>query len=328
MSTAESVSATPSPKAAILAEIKSLGLEKYRQILDEQGYVLIPREIADPDALAPRMLERILEVMEERSGVKPDLEMGSTHAGLKGLNDDPDGDTDSPWGEMVKSLIHEGRIFEEAMMNPVVLALTTYLCGYSEILSSYSALVKGPNKSSFYFHSDTLLPPPWPEHALVCNATYVLTPFDKEHGSTAFVPGSHKFRRGPSGAESDVLRHPDAIAIEAEPGSIFVWHGATWHGAFPRKAPGLRISTPILFARPGMRTEEDLFGAMASEVLERNSVRFAYLTQQGMPYGWKNAADYEHRGPAAYATLERFHAEMGGVPQLNPMAYDEDLIFG
>jgi hypothetical protein len=167
MSSAESATTTPDPKAAILAEIESLGLEKHRQILDDQGYVLIPPEIADPERLAPRMLDGILEIMERRSGIKPDLEMGSTHAGLKGRTDDPDGDTDSPWGEMVKSVIHEGPVFEQAMMNPVVLAMTTYLCGYSEILSSFSALVKGPNKSSFDFHSDTLLPPPWPEHALV-----------------------------------------------------------------------------------------------------------------------------------------------------------------
>ena len=326
MAATESVTTAPSPKATILAEIESLGLDKYRQTLDEQGFVLIPPEIADPKNLAPRMLDRILEVAEERSGVKPDLERGSTHAGFKGQTEDPDGD--SPWGESVNSLIHEGRIFEEALMNPIVLAMTTYLCGYSEILSSYSSLVKGPNKSSFNFHSDTLLPPPWPEHALVCNATYVLTPFDREHGSTAFVPGSHKLKRGPIGSESDVLTNPNTIAIEAEPGSIIVWHGNTWHGAFPRKAPGLRVSTPILFARPWMRTEEDLFSSITAEALERNPARFAHIMHQDIVYGWKNHADYLKRGPKAYANLETFHTEMGGVPRLNPMAYDDDLIFG
>jgi hypothetical protein len=328
MSTAESTPAAPSPKAAVLAEIESLGLEKYRQTLDEQGFVLIPPEIADPNKLAPRMLDRILEVLEERSGIKPDLETGASHAGFKGNLVDPDSDDDSPWGESVRSLIHEGRVFEEALMNPVVLALTTYLCGYSEILSSYSSLVKGPNKSIFQFHSDILLPPPWPDHALVCNATYVLTPFDREHGSTAFLPGSHKFKRGPLGKESDVLANPDAVPIEAEPGSIFVWHGNTWHGAFPRNAPGLRVSTPILFARPWMRTEEDLFDSITPEALERNPARFAHLTHQDIAFGWKSHADYLKRSPKAYGNLEKFATEMGGVPRLNPMAYDDDLIFG
>ena len=40
---------------------------------------------------------------------------------------------------------------------------------------------------------------------------------------------------------------------------MIVWHGNTWHGAFNRRVPGLRVSIPVLMARPFMRTEEDLF---------------------------------------------------------------------
>ncbi|MFL2935944.1 MAG: phytanoyl-CoA dioxygenase family protein [Myxococcota bacterium] len=322
-----SASAEPiEPLAASRAEIERLGLESYIETLDEQGFVLLPPEVADPGGLAPRMLESILDVAERRSGHRPDLDGGSSHVDFKVGN--PFIENDSPWGEMVKSLIHEGPVFEEAMMNPVVLALVTHLCGYSAILSSYSALVKGPNKSDFDFHSDILLPAPWPDHALVCNATYVLTPFDREHGSTAFVPGSHKWGHGPTVAQSKVDEHPDAVAIEAEPGSVFVWHGNTWHGAFHREKSGLRVSTPILFARPYMRTEEDLFGNVSEESLERNVERFAWITQQGISYGWANHEDALKRSPRAFEYMERYAEAMDGIPRLNPMDYEGDLING
>ena len=314
------------PLEASRAEISRLGLESYVETLDEQGFVLLPPEVADPTGLAPRMLERILDVAERRSGFRPDLEGGSSHKDFKVGN--PFIENDSPWGEMMKSLVHEGQVFEEALMNPVVLALVTHLCGYSAVLSSYSALVKGPNKSDFNFHSDILLPAPWPDHALVCNATYVLTPFDREHGSTAFLPGSHKWGHGPTEEESKVDRHPDAEAIEAEPGSLFVWHGNTWHGAFHREKPGLRVSTPILFARPYMRTEEDLFGNVSQEILDRNSERFAWITQQGIAYGWANHEDALTRSPTAFANMERYGEAMKGIPRLNPMDYESDLING
>ena len=93
--------------------------------------------------------------------------------------------------------------------------MATYLCGYSMVMSSYSVLIKGQSEQSLDFHTDTLLPPPWPEHALVCNGTYLLTDFDPEKGSTVFMPGSHKLRRGPTAEERSVTRDPSAVSIEA-----------------------------------------------------------------------------------------------------------------
>lgn len=326
MSSAASVAATPDPAAAIQAEIKRLGLESYSKTLDDQGFVVIPPEIGDPTGLAPKMLESTLDVIERRTGIRPDLDGGKTHASVQNFAAKEGGD--SPFGEMIKSLLHEGRVFEEALMNPVVLALVTQLCGYSVILSGYAGLVKGPNKSDFFFHADTLLPPPWPTHSLVCNATYVLTDYDLENGATTFLPGSHKLGRAPRPDEINVAENPDTVVIEATPGSIIVWHGATWHGAYHRTKPGLRISNTILFARPYMRTEEDLSRSISQEILDRNSTRFAYLTHQAMPYGWESHEDSLVRNPKAYDNLAKFHEEMDGLPAASPMAYEHDLING
>lgn len=329
MSTMESnTQIVSNPQARILAEIESLGLETYRETLDEQGFVVVPPEIASPDNLAGRLLEAVLDVAERRSGVRPDLEGGSTHEGFQGRVAEVDGD--SPWGEMVKSLIHEGRVFEEGIMNPVFLAMTTYLCGYSMVMSSYAALLKGPNRSNFHFHTDTLLPPPWPRHAFVCNGTYLLTDFDRESGATAFMPGSHKWGRAPMGDEALVGEggNPDAVVVEAPAGSLLVWHGCTWHGAFRRTRAGLRVSIPILMARSYMRTEEDLNGNISQEILDRNNTRFAILMQQGVTYGWSSNADAEKRLDRSYEYLAKYHEEMAGAAVVNPMAYGDDLIYG
>ena len=313
------------PSEAIQKEIDRLGLQSYIDELDEKGFTVLPPEIASPNHLADRLLEGVLDVAEKRSGVRPNVDDGATHAGFESKYGG-----ESPWGEMLRILTLEGPVFEEALMNPVLLAMTTYMLGYSMVVSSYSALVKGKGDTCFNFHSDTLLPAPWPDHALVCNGSYVLTDYNRENGSIAFVPGSHKLGRGPVNGEEVVGEggNPDAIAVEAPRGSLIVWHGKTWHGAYNRQTEGLRIVIPILFARPYMRTEEDLMGHVPQETLDRNPWRFRVLTQHGISYGWSSNDDALQRGATADETLAQYYEEMNGAPKLNPMDYASDLING
>ncbi len=305
------------PLKRVWQEISALRLEPYVADLDVHGFTIIPPSIASPNGLADRLLAAVLDVAERRRRVRPDLATGATHAGFAGRY--ATGDGDSPWGDLLHALIFEGPVFEEALMNPVLLAMTTYLCGYSVVLSSMGAFLKGPNKTCFGLHCDTLLPPPLPPQALVCNATYVLTDFNRENGSTAFLPGSHRWCRGPRSQEAEIGEggNPDAIAVEAEPGAMIVWHGNTWHGAFNRRAPGLRVSIPVLMARPAMRTEEDLFGRIPDEALQRNSQRFAYLVQQGIIYGFHSDESAEARVTRATRQLITYNDESGGVITMN-----------
>ena len=298
------------------AEIRELGLESYVADLDAHGYTIIPPAIATPNGLAERMLEAALDVSERRNGVRADLENGSTHAGFKGrfttLSDE---NGDSPIGDLMQSLLFEDRVFEEALMNRVLLAMATYLCGYSVVLSSMGCFMKGPNQSTFSLHSDTPLPAPLPPQALVCNMTYVLTDFDRENGSTAFVPGSHKWCRNPIGREAIVGEggNEQAIAVECPAASLLVWHGNTWHGAFNRTAPGLRVSVPVYLSRPFIRTQEGLIGKIPQEMLDRNPPRFAILTQQGILYGYQSQDDSIARAARAGKFLAAYAQDTGGL---------------
>ena len=135
----------------ILEEINALGLTSYVEELDENGFTVIPPEIACPDGLGERLLQSILDVSEKRSGVKSDINDGSTHKNLVGkLNEDIKVDyglntesvdenevaDDSPIGDFLRALIFEGKAFEDALMNPVILAMATYLVGYQCHLSA------------------------------------------------------------------------------------------------------------------------------------------------------------------------------------------------
>ncbi len=48
-----------------------------------------------------------------------------------------------------------------------------------------------------------------------------------------------------------------AIAAECPRGSCIVWHGATWHGAFPRTIPGMRISIANYYRHASVVSQED-----------------------------------------------------------------------
>ena len=49
----------------------------------------------------------------------------------------------------MQSIYWENPVFEESIMNPVLLAMATYLCGYGVILSAMGCWMKGPNYSNF-----------------------------------------------------------------------------------------------------------------------------------------------------------------------------------
>ena len=305
--------AATDPLVRIWGELRDLGLESYVADLDAHGYTVIPPNLASPNGLADRLLRAVMDVAERRNGVRPDLETGSTHAGFKGRFAALSRGGDSPIGDLMQSILFEDRVFEEALMNPVLLALASYMCGYSVVLSSMGCFMKGPNESSFSLHSDTPLPSPLPPHALVCNCTYVLTEFNRENGGTAFVPGSHKWCRGPEGAEAVVgeAGNPLAVPVECPAGSLLCWHGNTWHGAFNRTAPGLRVSIPIYMARPYIRTQEGLVGKVPDEMLDRNPPRFAILTQQGVAYGYESQEDSIARAQRSMKYIAAYHKEQG-----------------
>lgn len=275
----------------IWTEIRTLGLESNIAELDARGYTVIRPEVACPNGLADRLLEACLDVAERRNGARPDIKALTSYQPessdrFRGVLGSAEGD--SPIGDLMQSMLFEGPVFEEALMNPVLQAVSTYLCGYSSVLYTMGCFMKGPNKTPLPLHCDAGGPAPLPAIAAECNLTYVLTDFDRGNGATAFVPGSHKWCRQPLGEDKKVNDNPHTVPVECPAGSLVCWHGNTWHGAYNRTTPGLRVSIPVVIARPHIRTQENLIDSVPQETLDRNSARFAVLTHQGIAYGWAN----------------------------------------
>ena len=97
--------------------------------------------------------------------------------------------------QRVWNLVNKGRIYEEMIQLPQVLALQEYLLGDNCILSSFTVNHIGPGAPAGRLHIDFPLgsfPQPPPPFAFCANTIYVLDDFAPENGATHIVPGSYK----------------------------------------------------------------------------------------------------------------------------------------
>ncbi|MBC81799.1 MAG: hypothetical protein CMQ33_13360 [Gammaproteobacteria bacterium] len=321
------------PRDSAWREICDLGLQQYVADLDAHSFCVIPPEIANPNGLADRMLEALLDIAEQRNGERPNMETGATHANqpnmLFGAKNDRFGRdelkdqtpavapnipeaSDSPFGDRMHSIFFEDEVFADALMNPSLLAIVTYMLGYSAVLSNMGCWMKGPNKSNFPLHTDAGgMPSPLPTMSYTAQCTYLLTDFTFENGATAIVPGSHKWCRNPVGRERDLSLNEQAIPIEGKAGSLVVWPGNAWHAAYNRTTPGLRVSVTVYFCRPFMRPLEDFIGRVPQEMIDKYGPRLAMVLQQGCVPGYASQGDRISGTARAEQVIDAFESEAG-----------------
>ena len=252
----------------IFRMIRDLGLETSAWELDARGYtILTPAQVAD-GGLARDLLARVLGVAKARERVDVDLSRGFQ---------DPERKMLFGRGLFLDRMLFEGPSFERALLHPPALVLIRYLLGESCVLSHMSAMLKGQGDEYLELHTDQVgTPPPLPPCAQTANATWVLTDYSGDLGSTCFVDGSHRQCRHPTIEEAtDLSRfHP----VEAEAGSIIIWGGNMWHGAVPRRLPGLRASLLLYFCRFYItQSDHRLRYDVTAEMLARNPQAFADL---------------------------------------------------
>ena len=278
----------PDALARILDQISILGLKDNLVELETQGYTTLPGVLSEETMQRAR--RAILDRVERDTGKKIDLESATT--------DDFEGTTYLPY------LLYDDEVFEEVLLEPKPLALITYLLGESCLLSSLGCHFKGPGGMPLPLHSanGNGMPAPFPPYSQVANVNYALTPYSKEKGALALVPGSHKLARQPRIEEMTLgfgKTNPRAISMDLSPGDAVVWHGNTWHGSFVRQAPGIRVNLAAYFGRQYLQTQERHRDAVPPEVLARhaNDARFLTLLHQKQPYGWREEGpNYELMG--------------------------------
>jgi hypothetical protein len=257
-------------------EIRTLGLETNLAELEAFGFTVIE------GALSPEVTrdlrDAVLRAAEERFKRPLDLEGEETHREI----------------QLIPYLLYRDPIFEQALLSPKPLALTTYLLGRHCLLSSMTSHLKGPGGGGLLLHSDTGngVPQPFSAYSHVTNTNFALTDYTEAGGALAMVPGSHQMHRQPTVWEKGLdgnERNPNAIPIEVPAGSAIVWHGNTWHGSFPRKIPGLRINLAVYFCRQYMQPQENYRDYVPEGLLERygEQSRLATLLGQEIEHGWR-----------------------------------------
>ncbi len=254
----------------VMAEIERLGLRHHIADLEIDGYTILPPETVGPREFFETLRDETLRLLEEETGfydidIRPDRI--NTESG--------------PFGQAKFSawLLNRGPVFEQALMNEPALAILSYLLGESCRLQSMIALNKGPGDDYMLLHTDnnhSAQPVAFPALAEHANATWILSDYTEELGSTAIVAGSHKLGRAPTAHEArDITLFKP---IEARAGSILIHHGNVWHGSVPRRRRGYRTSIVMTFCRWYGYMREQIHEMLEPEVFDRNPERFSYLT--------------------------------------------------
>ena len=259
-------------------EIRSHGLERYVLELETDGLTIVPPEVT---GVTPEFLDRCTEVLLARftemtggcpisiaEGPSGELVWPETPSGGLRGEDAPA----EPSQMLIQQLLQLDRCFRDLTVNPVVDALIDHLMGRvpglgkARRLSSTNSFVKWQGDYGYGetlgLHNDQGANPlPWGRTALTANATWCLTEYTKEGGALAYVPGSHKSNAHPI----QPMAAKKAVAAEAPRGAVIVWPGTTWHGAYPKLTPGLRLNAVAYYRHHAVLPQENTMVTMRDE---------------------------------------------------------------
>ena len=275
--------------------LKEQGLTEHLEELDAYGLTVIPPEKIGDDRILGRMRKAVLRIAEEDNGEKYDVETGAHGTTMnQGTNNSQ---------HLLYGFLEKDQVFEEIIQHPMTLPLMEYYLGEDCQLSSLTCFIKWQDPVGYGenlgLHDDSGLYPgysPLPAIPHVFNTNWILTDYTKDNGAFCIVPGSHKLCRHPEPGEGV----EDAVPVEAPAGSVLVFHGNVWHGAFPKLTPGLRLSVNAYYVGPHYRLQENFHGRISEEMLARNGVRFQELVNYGDHMGWQDA-----RGPVPWHMREK-----------------------
>ena len=258
-------------------EVRDLGLEPYVLELEADGLTVVPPEVT---GVSGEFFDRCTDVLLTQftamtggcpisleAGPEGELSWPERPAGPLAPKDAP-----PPTQMLIQQLLQLDRCFRDLFVNPVVDALIDHLVGGHPMLggkqrrfSSTNSFVKwqgeygyGPNLG---LHCDQGGNPlPWGSRALTANATWCLTEYTLEDGALAYVPGSHRSNAhpGPGAAKA-------AKPVVCPRGSVIVWPGSTWHGAYPKQTPGLRLNAVAYYRHQAVLPQENMRVTMRDE---------------------------------------------------------------
>lgn len=262
----------------IIADILRLGLERHAWELDVDGVtVLRPDEVAPQDFL-DRVRDALVKSVSRQAGIEVDVRADGSAKSRVALLEKIQTGSGYAQAQNGSGILADDPVFEQILMHEPTITLISYLLGESCTLSFLAGGIKGPGKTYLPLHSDQNQmcgPAPFPPYAQVANATWVLSDYDEKNGGICFVRGSHRLCRNPTAQEATDLDLFEPLEVPS--GSVIIWHGNTWHGAFRRSRPGVRLSLLTMFTRWYLHRYENFAKSVTKEMLARNPDRLATL---------------------------------------------------
>jgi ectoine hydroxylase-related dioxygenase (phytanoyl-CoA dioxygenase family) len=221
--------------------------EREKQQLDEQGVLFLPA-FASPERVQA-LRERIAEVFAElgdKAGAEFKLE---------------------PQTDRLANVVNYGKIFEEVVAEPKILAAVGHVLGAEFKLSSLNARSARPHSDWVQpLHCDMGLLPDEKGNA-VCNVIWLLDDFTPENGATRYVPGTHRAGRLPNDVLADALApHPDEVLVLAPAGAVFVINSHVWHGGTANRTPRPRLALHSFYCRRDIPQQQHQKSLLSAEV--------------------------------------------------------------
>ena len=257
------------------SQIQELELEPFVLQLEVDGLCVVPPEKTGIEPGIIRAIgEQLLLEAEEIVGCGFSLDKGPEAQLTMSADENVlarfSGDHGEPTQFLVQQLCARNRLFRNLAINPVAVALIRHLIGQNATrFSSHNAFIKWQGEFGYGrnlgLHCDQMaVPRPWGRNALTANTNWCITDYSRDGGAMAYVPGSHRRMEPPRFPEAVEL----AVPVEAPAGSLIVFHGATWHGAFPRLTEGMRLSIANYFRHYMVLPQDDIKNLFPQELAD------------------------------------------------------------
>ncbi len=238
-------------------ELCDRGMERHVAELDVLGYTVLPPEMVGGGNLVAEARDALIALAKQAGAEATNF---TTYE--DGLSFE------------LYHLVKQGRVFEQWLINPTILALGRYLLGQRMILNNSLGYVKARTDKHLAVHSDSLMvPDPLPDYLHLVNFTIALTDYTRQAGCIGIVPGSHRLRRHPTSPEEQYF---EAMRpIECPAGSVIVIPGNTWHGAFPKQDDDLRVTLVQAYSRQYLAPS--VTHRIDPAIIARNPPEFGHL---------------------------------------------------
>ncbi|HXB68275.1 MAG TPA: phytanoyl-CoA dioxygenase family protein [Candidatus Acidoferrales bacterium] len=205
----------------------SLLTDARRQQLDELGYVEFP------GLMSPDLLNALRDRVEDLFTAE------GAHSGSEFKQE--------PGAWRLANLVNKGRIFEDAIVTPIILEAMAHVLGPKFKLSSVNVRSTSPHTEADQpLHCDGGALPDARGYA-VCNSVWMLDDFTPENGATRMIPGSHLWRRLPP--PEMYQAHPQQQLVTGKAGTVVVMNAHMWHGGTANHTGAPRRAMHVYYTR-------------------------------------------------------------------------------